>query len=52
MTARRVERSVLPALANRDIVVPVAATHPLEQAVEAYDSFAGRGKFGKIVLLP
>jgi NADPH:quinone reductase-like Zn-dependent oxidoreductase len=31
--------------------VPVHQTFPLEQAVDAYDSFAAGGKLGKIVLV-
>src|SRR5438270_3033064 len=50
MTARAVERSVLPLLAAGAVTVPIAATYPLEQAVEAYDRFAAGGKLGKIVL--
>jgi putative PIG3 family NAD(P)H quinone oxidoreductase len=51
-TARAMERSVLPLLASGAIRVPVAETFALEQAEAAYDRFAARGKFGKIVLLP
>jgi NADPH:quinone reductase len=51
LTARGVERSVLPALAAGEIVVPVDATFALEDAVAAYDRFAAGGKFGKIVLV-
>jgi NADPH:quinone reductase len=50
LTARAVERSVLPFLALGAIRVPIADTYPLEQAVDAYDRFAGGGKLGKIVL--
>jgi NADPH2:quinone reductase len=50
LTARAVERSVLPLVAAGEVSVPVAATFALEQAVEAYDSFAAGGKLGKIVL--
>jgi NADPH2:quinone reductase len=50
LTARRVERSVLPLLAREELSVPIAATYPLDQAEAAYDHFAGGGKFGKIVL--
>jgi NADPH:quinone reductase len=50
MTARAVERSVLPLLASGAVHVPVAATYPLEQAPAAYDRFAEGGKLGKIVL--
>jgi NADPH:quinone reductase len=52
MTARAVERSVLPALATGEIVVPIAETFSLEDAVAAYDRFAAGSKLGKIVLLP
>ena len=50
MTARAVERSVLPALASGTVHVPIAATFALEDAVAAYDRFSEGGKLGKIVL--
>jgi putative PIG3 family NAD(P)H quinone oxidoreductase len=50
LTARGVERSVLPLLASGAVTVPVAATYPLEQAEAAYDRFTAGGKLGKIVL--
>ena len=50
LTARWVERSVLPLLADGTVHVPIAATYPLDQAEAAYDRFAAGGKFGKIVL--
>jgi NADPH:quinone reductase-like Zn-dependent oxidoreductase len=50
LTARAVERSVLPLLAAGTITVPVAATYPLARATEAYDRFTAGGKLGKIVL--
>ncbi len=50
LTARAMERSVLPLLANGIVRVPVAETYPLEQAEQAYDRFAAGGKLGKIVL--
>ena len=50
LTARRVEKEVLPLLAEGAVKVLVAATYPLEAAVEAYDRFAAGGKLGKIVL--
>jgi putative PIG3 family NAD(P)H quinone oxidoreductase len=50
MTARAMERSVLPLLGAGTVKVPVAATYPLERAAEAYDRFAAGGKVGKIVL--
>jgi NADPH2:quinone reductase len=50
LTARAVERSVLPMLASGAVRVPIAATYALEQAEQAYDHFATGGKLGKIVL--
>jgi NADPH2:quinone reductase len=50
VTARAVERSVLPLLESGAITVPIAETFPLERAPEAYDRFTGGGKFGKVVL--
>nr|WP_285620106.1 NAD(P)H-quinone oxidoreductase [Kineosporia sp. NBRC 101677] len=50
-TARAVERSVLPFIADGSVTVPVAATFPLEQAQAAYDRFSAGGKHGKIVLV-
>jgi NADPH:quinone reductase len=51
MTARAMERSVLPLLGNETVRVPLAATYPLEEAEAAYARFQGGGKLGKIVLL-
>jgi NADPH:quinone reductase len=51
LTARAVERSVLPALDSGAIVVPIAETFELKDAVAAYDRFAAGGKLGKIVLV-
>jgi NADPH2:quinone reductase len=50
LTARAMERSVLPLLASGAVEVPIAATFALEQAEEAYQRFAAGGKLGKIVL--
>jgi len=50
LTARALERSVLPLFVEGRLRVPVAATYPLEEASAAYDRFTGGGKFGKIVL--
>jgi NADPH:quinone reductase len=50
LTAREMERSVLPLLAQRAVRVLVAQTYALERAEEAYDHFAAGGKLGKIVL--
>jgi putative PIG3 family NAD(P)H quinone oxidoreductase len=51
LTARGLERSVLPLLANGAIEVPIAATFPLSEVAAAYARFAAGSKFGKIVLL-
>jgi putative PIG3 family NAD(P)H quinone oxidoreductase len=50
MTARAMERSVLPLLASGTARVPIAGTYPLEEAPAAYDRFAEGGKLGKLVL--
>jgi NADPH2:quinone reductase len=51
LTARRLEREVLPLLASGEVRVPVAETYPLAEAQAAYDRFAAGGKLGKIVLV-
>jgi NADPH:quinone reductase-like Zn-dependent oxidoreductase len=50
LTARAMERSVLPLFARGALAVPIACTYPLKDAVAAYDRFAAGGKFGKIIL--
>jgi NADPH:quinone reductase len=50
LSARAMERSVLPLLASDAVRVPIAATYGLEDAAAAYDRFAEGGKLGKIVL--
>ena len=50
MTARAVERSVLPLVDSGAITVPIAATFALADVESAYDTFGAGGKFGKIVL--
>ena len=50
LTARAVERSVLPLLASGALRVPIAATFPLQEAPAAYERFQAGGKLGKIVL--
>ncbi|HUA04367.1 MAG TPA: NAD(P)H-quinone oxidoreductase [Solirubrobacteraceae bacterium] len=50
ITARAMERSVLPLLASGAVGVLIAETYPLEDAVAAYDRFADGGKLGNIVL--
>src|SRR4051794_20404316 len=51
LTARGVERNVLPLLERGAVKVPVHSTFPLDQAEQAYDAFAAGGKLGKIVLV-
>ncbi|MEA2901010.1 MAG: NADPH:quinone reductase [Actinomycetota bacterium] len=50
MVARAVEAAVVPHLASGRVRVPVAATYPLDDAVDAYERFRAGGKLGKIVL--
>ncbi|MEA2340767.1 MAG: hypothetical protein QOG11_844 [Solirubrobacteraceae bacterium] len=50
LTARGVERHVLPGFTRGALVVPVAHTFPLDDVAEAYERFAAGGKLGKIVL--
>jgi NADPH:quinone reductase len=50
LTARAMERSVLPLLANGGVRTLIAATYPLSQAAAAYERFQAGGKLGKIVL--
>jgi NADPH:quinone reductase-like Zn-dependent oxidoreductase len=50
LTARAMERSVLPLLASGAVKVPVAKTYPLAEAPDAYEHFKRGGKLGKIVL--
>jgi NADPH2:quinone reductase len=50
LTARAMERSVLPLFEAGRLRVPVAEHYPLAQAEEAYERFAAGGKLGKIVL--
>jgi NADPH2:quinone reductase len=51
LTARAIERSVLPLLGDGVLMVPVAATYPLAEIEPAYDRFAAGAKLGKIVVL-
>jgi NADPH:quinone reductase-like Zn-dependent oxidoreductase len=49
--ARLVEANAVPLLASGAVRVPVAERFPMSAADEAYERFAGGGKFGKIVLV-
>jgi NADPH2:quinone reductase len=48
--ARLVEHQVLPGFASGDLIVPVAASYPLEEAPAAYERFKAGAKLGKVVL--
>src|SRR5580692_6071309 len=50
LTARALEREVLPLFETGALTVPIAATFPLGDVAAAYDSFAAGGKLGKIIL--
>ena len=50
LTARRLERHVLPLFETGALRVPVAEAIPLERAPEAYERFRAGRKLGKIVL--
>jgi NADPH2:quinone reductase len=50
VATRAVEAHVLPLFSSGRLVVPVAATFALSDAVAAYDRFAAGAKFGKVVL--
>ena len=52
MTARAMEREVLPWFACGDLRVQVAETFALDDVAAAYDHFAAGGKLGKIILEP
>jgi NADPH2:quinone reductase len=52
LTARAMEREVLPQFERGAVRVPVAQTYPLEEAAAAYEHFATGGKLGKIILVP
>jgi NADPH:quinone reductase-like Zn-dependent oxidoreductase len=49
--ARVVEEHAVSLLAEGTVTVPVAERIPMARAAEAYERFAGAGKFGKIVLV-
>jgi NADPH:quinone reductase-like Zn-dependent oxidoreductase len=50
LTARAMEREVLPLFAAGRLKVPLSETFALDEAERAYDLFAEGGKLGKIVL--
>jgi NADPH:quinone reductase len=50
LTARLLERHVLPLFERGLLEVPVAETFELDRAAEAYECFAAGGKLGKLVI--
>jgi NADPH:quinone reductase len=50
LTARALERHVLPLFERGAVRVPVAATYPLDAVADAYERFTTGGKLGKIVV--
>lgn len=50
LTARAIERSVLPGFADGRLRIPVADTFPLDRVADAYERFAAGGKLGKVVV--
>ena len=50
LTARAMERHVLPLFERGALRVPIAATYPLDAVAEAYERFTAGAKLGKIVL--
>jgi NADPH:quinone reductase-like Zn-dependent oxidoreductase len=50
--AAAVTAHVLPALSAARLTVPISETFPMSEAEAAYEYFARRGKFGKVVLVP
>ena len=50
LTARAMEREVLPLLDAGAVTVPIAEAFPLDRVADAYERFAAGGKLGKIVL--
>jgi putative PIG3 family NAD(P)H quinone oxidoreductase len=51
LTARAVEKHVLPLVDRGELRVPVADEYPLDRVADAYDRFQSGGKLGKIVLV-
>ncbi len=51
LVVQRLDRHVLPLLADGRVVVPIEQTFPLAEVGAAYERFAAGAKLGKIVLL-
>ncbi len=52
LTARALEREVLPLFERGGVRVPVAETFALDDVAAAYELFAAGGKLGKIIVAP
>ena len=52
LTAREMEREVLPQFERGAVRVPVAETFALDDVAAAYERFSSGGKLGKIILVP
>jgi NADPH2:quinone reductase len=52
LTARALEREVLPLFERGAVRVPVAETFALDDVADAYKSFSDGGKLGKLILVP
>jgi len=52
LTARGLEREVLPLFDSGALHVPIVETYQMSDAAAAYERFAAGGKLGKIVLTP
>jgi NADPH:quinone reductase len=52
LTARAMEREVLPLFTKGRLIVPVGERFALDEVVAAYDRFASGGKLGKIIVEP
>lgn len=48
---RAVEKEILPFVENKEVIVPLYATYPLDDGKKAYDEYNQKGKFGQIVLV-
>jgi NADPH2:quinone reductase len=52
ITARLMERHVLPLFDREQLKVPILHTYPLDEAAQAYERFTAGAKLGKIVITP
>jgi NADPH2:quinone reductase len=52
LTARAMEREILPLFERGAVRVPVAETFALDDVAAAYERFSAGGKLGKLILVP